>query len=76
MVCRRLYDQYSFQVIPPMGTVLAGDWKSYQYLVESIRRFPNQVESDAMARQILIYKYVIFPGGCNADLMALATEAA
>jgi ubiE/COQ5 methyltransferase family len=32
-----LYDLYSFHVIPPMGKVLAGDWDSYQYLVESIR---------------------------------------
>lgn len=39
----RLYDSYSFQVIPVMGQVIAGDWKSYQYLVESIRQFPNQV---------------------------------
>ena len=37
-----LYDLYSFQVIPPMGKVLAGDWDSYQYLVESIRKFPDQ----------------------------------
>lgn len=37
-----LYDFYSFQVIPPMGKVLAGDWDSYQYLVESIRQFPDQ----------------------------------
>ena len=27
-----------------MGQVLARDWKSYQYLVESIRQFPNQVK--------------------------------
>lgn len=39
----RLYDSYSFEVIPVMGQVLARDWKSYQYLVESIRQFPNQV---------------------------------
>ena len=39
----RIYDQYSFQMIPAMGQVIAGDWKSYQYLVESIRKFPNQV---------------------------------
>lgn len=39
---RRLYDQYSFTVIPPMGQVLAGQWQPYQYLVESIRRFPRQ----------------------------------
>ena len=40
---RRLYDQYSFQVIPMMGHLIAKDWNSYQYLVESIRRFPDQV---------------------------------
>ena len=39
---RRLYDQYSFSVIPLLGTILAGDRESYQYLVESIRRFPSQ----------------------------------
>ncbi|KAI0322427.1 UbiE/COQ5 methyltransferase [Amylostereum chailletii] len=37
-----LYDQYSFSVLPLMGTILAGDRESYQYLVESIRRFPSQ----------------------------------
>jgi 2-methoxy-6-polyprenyl-1,4-benzoquinol methylase len=39
----RVYDTYSFQIIPPLGEVFAGDWKSYQYLVESIRKFPTQV---------------------------------
>jgi demethylmenaquinone methyltransferase/2-methoxy-6-polyprenyl-1,4-benzoquinol methylase len=39
---RRLYDLYSFNVIPAMGRALAGDRDSYQYLVESIRRFPDQ----------------------------------
>ncbi|KAF8490798.1 ubiE/COQ5 methyltransferase family-domain-containing protein [Russula emetica] len=38
----QLYDRYSFSVIPLLGTILAGDRASYQYLVESIRRFPNQ----------------------------------
>lgn len=38
----RFYDQYSFSVIPLLGTILAGDRASYQYLVESIRRFPSQ----------------------------------
>ncbi|XP_060552622.1 2-methoxy-6-polyprenyl-1,4-benzoquinol methylase, mitochondrial-like [Ruditapes philippinarum] len=41
-VIRSVYDEYSFQVIPVLGQVLAADWKSYQYLVESIRQFPNQ----------------------------------
>uniref|UniRef100_A0A7E4W620 2-methoxy-6-polyprenyl-1,4-benzoquinol methylase, mitochondrial n=1 Tax=Panagrellus redivivus TaxID=6233 RepID=A0A7E4W620_PANRE len=36
------YDLYSFQVIPVLGQVLASDYNSYKYLVESIRMFPNQ----------------------------------
>lgn len=39
----RVYDQYSFQVIPVMGQIVAGQWQPYQYLVESIRQFPDQV---------------------------------
>ena len=39
---QKLYDLYSFNVIPPMGKAIAGDRDSYQYLVESIRRFPDQ----------------------------------
>lgn len=39
---RAIYDAYSFAVIPPLGGLLAGDKDSYQYLVESIRRFPRQ----------------------------------
>ncbi|XP_063708318.1 2-methoxy-6-polyprenyl-1,4-benzoquinol methylase, mitochondrial [Culicoides brevitarsis] len=46
-----LYDQYSFQVIPPMGQILAGSWKPYQYLVESIRKFPNQNEFKYMIEE-------------------------
>jgi len=37
-----VYDAYSFNVIPWMGQAVAGDKPSYQYLVESIRRFPSQ----------------------------------
>jgi demethylmenaquinone methyltransferase/2-methoxy-6-polyprenyl-1,4-benzoquinol methylase len=36
------YDRYSFNVIPAMGKLVTGDKDSYQYLVESIRRFPEQ----------------------------------
>eukprot|EP00761_Pharyngomonas_kirbyi_P000433 gb/GECH01000433.1/.p1 GENE.gb/GECH01000433.1/~~gb/GECH01000433.1/.p1 ORF type:complete len:292 (+),score=76.32 gb/GECH01000433.1/:1-876(+) len=39
---RMIYDQYSFNVIPSIGEVVAKDRDSYQYLVESIRRFPDQ----------------------------------
>ncbi|CAG9770736.1 unnamed protein product [Ceutorhynchus assimilis] len=37
-----LYDQYSFQLIPVLGHLIAGKWNAYQYLVESIRQFPDQ----------------------------------
>ncbi|CAN0135936.1 unnamed protein product [Discosporangium mesarthrocarpum] len=43
-VLSTLYDMYSFQVIPLMGQVVGRDRKAYQYLVESIRMFPSQVE--------------------------------
>ena len=36
-----LYELYSFQVIPRIGEVVAGDRNAYQYLVESIRKFPK-----------------------------------
>ena len=36
------YDKYSFNLIPPMGKLITGDRESYQYLVESIRKFPTQ----------------------------------
>jgi demethylmenaquinone methyltransferase/2-methoxy-6-polyprenyl-1,4-benzoquinol methylase len=39
---RAAYDAYSFNVIPALGEMAAGDRASYQYLVESIRRFPDQ----------------------------------
>ncbi len=45
-----LYDRYSFNVIPPMGQAITGDRDSYQYLVESIRRFPAQEPFAAMIR--------------------------
>lgn len=37
-----VYDAYSFAVIPPLGGLITGDKDSYQYLIESIRRFPKQ----------------------------------
>ena len=48
---RRVYDQYSFSVIPILGTLLAGDRDSYQYLVESIRKFPAQPAFAEMIRE-------------------------
>jgi demethylmenaquinone methyltransferase/2-methoxy-6-polyprenyl-1,4-benzoquinol methylase len=37
-----LYDAYSMNAIPALGALVAGDAASYRYLVESIRRFPDQ----------------------------------
>lgn len=39
---QKVYDLYSFNIIPRLGQVIARDRDSYQYLVESIRRFPDQ----------------------------------
>jgi len=47
---QRVYDLYSFNVIPVMGQVVANDRDSYQYLVESIRKFPDQERFATMIR--------------------------
>lgn len=44
----RLYERYSFAFVPRMGQAVVGDRDSYQYLVESIRRFPDQPALGAM----------------------------
>jgi demethylmenaquinone methyltransferase / 2-methoxy-6-polyprenyl-1,4-benzoquinol methylase len=46
----RIYDFHSFEVIPRLGARVAGDKASYQYLVESIRRFPKQDDFAGMLR--------------------------
>ncbi|XP_015241679.1 PREDICTED: 2-methoxy-6-polyprenyl-1,4-benzoquinol methylase, mitochondrial [Cyprinodon variegatus] len=67
-VLARLYDAYSFQVIPVLGEVIAGDWKSYQYLVESIRNFPDQEEFKGMIEDagFCSVQYFNFTGGVVA----------
>jgi demethylmenaquinone methyltransferase / 2-methoxy-6-polyprenyl-1,4-benzoquinol methylase len=46
----RLYDLFSFKVIPPLGRAVTGDAESYQYLVESIRKFPKPAAFAEMVR--------------------------
>jgi demethylmenaquinone methyltransferase/2-methoxy-6-polyprenyl-1,4-benzoquinol methylase len=46
----RLYDLYSLNVIPRVGAWVVGDGEPYRYLVESIRRFPNQARFADMIR--------------------------
>ena len=47
-VLGRLYDMWSFNVIPAIGQLVAQDRASYEYLVESIRRFPGRREFGRM----------------------------
>lgn len=46
----KIYDTFSFRLIPPMGKAVTGDAESYQYLVESIRQFPNPAIFSDMIR--------------------------
>jgi demethylmenaquinone methyltransferase/2-methoxy-6-polyprenyl-1,4-benzoquinol methylase len=41
-VLERAYERWSFDVLPRVGRVVAGDADSYRYLAESIRMFPDQ----------------------------------
>jgi demethylmenaquinone methyltransferase/2-methoxy-6-polyprenyl-1,4-benzoquinol methylase len=47
----RAYDFYSFAVLPRLGQIVTGDRDAYQYLVESIRRFPGQDELAGLMRE-------------------------
>jgi demethylmenaquinone methyltransferase / 2-methoxy-6-polyprenyl-1,4-benzoquinol methylase len=47
----KIYDAFSFKVIPPMGKLVTGDAEPYQYLVESIRKFPKPEAFSAMIRE-------------------------
>lgn len=49
-VLDRLYDFHSFEIIPRLGQLTAGDAESYRYLVESIRRFPTQEKFAELVR--------------------------
>jgi demethylmenaquinone methyltransferase/2-methoxy-6-polyprenyl-1,4-benzoquinol methylase len=46
----RIYDLYSFNLIPPIGRMVTGDGEPYRYLVESIRKFPKPADFSAMIR--------------------------
>lgn len=49
---RRLYDFYSFHVMPPLGRLLAGSRQAYTYLPESIRVFPGPEQLAQLLREI------------------------
>ena len=46
----KVYDWYSFNVLPRLGRLIAGDGDSYRYLAESIRLHPSQAELKAMMK--------------------------
>jgi demethylmenaquinone methyltransferase/2-methoxy-6-polyprenyl-1,4-benzoquinol methylase len=52
----RLYDAYSFKLLPRMGALVTGDAESYRYLAESIRRFPPQAEFARMIEVAGLYQ--------------------
>lgn len=65
---RRAYDAYSFGVLPALGSVVARDRDAYRYLVESIRRFPDQARLKAMMEAAGFARVVVtnFSGGVCA----------
>jgi demethylmenaquinone methyltransferase/2-methoxy-6-polyprenyl-1,4-benzoquinol methylase len=67
-VLDRLYERYSFGVIPRLGRVVTGDAEAYRYLVESIRTFPNQERFADMIRAAGFRRvtYRNFSGGIAA----------
>ena len=65
---QKAYDAYSFKVIPEIGRLVAQDRDSYQYLVESIRRFPDQRRFAGMIGEAGFSQvgYTNFTGGVAA----------
>ena len=68
MALQAVYDAWSFKAIPQIGEWVAGDRESYQYLVESIRRFPDQKTFAGMMEQAGFARvsYSNFTGGVAA----------
>ena len=44
----KMYDAFSFNIVPKLGRLIANDSESYQYLVESIRKFPSQEKLESL----------------------------
>lgn len=67
-ILSKLYDQYSFHVLPTLGQWVAQDEASYRYLAESIRRHPNQetLKNMMLAAQFDRAEYQNLTGGIVA----------
>ncbi len=63
-----IYDRWSFSAIPRLGKLVTGDAEPYQYLVESIRKFPKQEDFAAMIRKAGFCRVVFtnYTGGIAA----------
>lgn len=61
---QKIYDAYSFKIIPKIGELVLKDRNSYQYLVESIRKFPSQNDFKKMIEKAgfknVVYKNLSF----------------
>ena len=64
----KIYDEWSFKAIPRFGKAITGESEPYQYLVESIRKFPNQENFAAMIRSAGFSRvtYTSYTGGIAA----------
>jgi demethylmenaquinone methyltransferase/2-methoxy-6-polyprenyl-1,4-benzoquinol methylase len=64
----KVYEEWSFKAIPQFGKMITGDAEPYQYLVESIRKFPNQENFAAMIRTAGFSRvtYTNYTGGIAA----------
>lgn len=64
----KIYETWSFEAIPRIGQAVAGDGEPYRYLVESIRKFPNQENFAAMIRKAGFERvnYTNYSGGIAA----------
>lgn len=69
----KAYDLYSYNIIPRLGEKIAGDRESYQYLVESIRKFPSQRKLVSRLHEVGFQyaKYLNFSAGIVAVHQAL-----
>ncbi|MGH6976122.1 MAG: class I SAM-dependent methyltransferase, partial [Stellaceae bacterium] len=65
---KRAYDLYSFTVLPSLGAIVARDRDAYQYLAESIRRFPDRQRLAALMRNAGFEQIAVRPlsGGIAA----------
>ncbi|MGO7631837.1 class I SAM-dependent methyltransferase, partial [Rhizobium ruizarguesonis] len=65
----KIYDAWSFNSIPQFGKAITGDAEPYQYLVESILKFPNQENFAAMIRQAVFSRvtFTNYTGGSPSE---------